>query len=520
MKDDLPIGWTRVSPDDVATTERYSLAIGPFGSNLKVSDYRADGVPLIFVRHVRSARFDNEGPFVSVDKAAELSAHAVRPGDILVTKMGEPPGDSTMYPLGRPPGIITADCIKWSVDSQVGLAQFFEYALHALDVKRQIAGITQGVAQRKISLERFRTLKVPCAPLHEQARIVEALDSFCSRLDAAVATLEAAQTKLKAYRASVLKAAVEGRLVPTEATLARAEKRDFEPADVLLRRILSDRRRRWEQAELAKLKAAGKSPKDDVWKAKYEEPKPPDTKELPELPEGWRWATVEQLTAEVFYGTSAKAAPEGEVPVLRMGNLADGELDLTRLKFLPRHHPEFPALLLQPSDILFNRTNSAELVGKTAVYKGRPAPCSFASYLICARPLAEVESQWLAHTLNSTYGRFWVSSVVVQQVGQANVNGSKLKAFAVPLPPAAEQSRLLAMIETHFSNVDAVTRTLAREVRRGRRLTQAILKWAFEGKLVDQDPNDEQANKLLERIRAERANEEMPKRIRRAGNAR
>ena len=129
----------------------------------------------------------------------------------------------------------------------------------------------------------------------EQQRVVEAIDSYLTRLDDAVASLERVQAKLKAYRASVLKAAVEGRLVPTEASLARAEKRDYEPAEVLLARILKERRRRWEEAELAKLKAAGKTPKDDKWKAKYQEPVAPDTSTLPELPEGWCWATVDQL---------------------------------------------------------------------------------------------------------------------------------------------------------------------------------------------------------------------------------
>ncbi len=100
----------------------------------------------------------------------------------------------------------------------------------------------------------------------------------------------------------MLKAAVEGRLVPTEAELARAEGRDYEPASVLLERILAERRRRWEEAELAKMKAKGKAPKDDRWKAKYKEPVEPDTSDLPELPEGWCWASQEQVSSLVTDG--------------------------------------------------------------------------------------------------------------------------------------------------------------------------------------------------------------------------
>ena len=128
-------------------------------------------------------------------------------------------------------------------------------------------------------------------PLAEQRRIVGASKLELTRLDAAVAALERVRANLKRYRASVLKAAVEGRLVPTEAELARKEGRDFEPASVLLDRILAERRRRWEESELARMKAAGKPPKDDRWKSKYKEPVAPDTSALPQLPDGWCWAT-------------------------------------------------------------------------------------------------------------------------------------------------------------------------------------------------------------------------------------
>lgn len=324
-----------------------------------------------------------------------------------------------------------------------------------------------------------------------------------TRLDSAVASLQKVQTKLKAYRASVLKAAVEGRLVPTEAEIARREGRDFEPGSVLLARILKERRRRWEEAELARMKKAGKTPKDDAWKTKYQEPEAPDTSKLPPLPEAWCWASVDQLSAEVFYGTSAKTSATGDIPVLRMGNIVDGQLDLADLKYLPATHDEFPALLLRDGDLLFNRTNSAELVGKTAVYRCQPPIASFASYLICVRLLNL--PTWISHVINSPYGRFWVSDVAVQQVGQANVNGTKLKALAIPLPPHAEQERLLGHIDELITNAEASSRITTRELLRIGRLRQSVLKWAFEGKLVDQDPNDEPAEELLARIRAERA---------------
>ena len=249
--------------------------------------------------------------------------------------------------------------------------------------------------------------------------------------------------------------------------------------------------------------AQDKALRGDGWKSRYREPASPSPRDLADLPEGWAWATVEQVSEVVQYGTSAKAStdPDG-VPVLRMGNIVDGRLSTDALKYLPAGHSEFPDLLLDAGDVLFNRTNSAELVGKTAVYRGVPSPCSFASYLIRVRLIDGYAPDSLAYYLNSSLGRAWVASVVAQQVGQANVNGSKLQALAVPVPPAVEQVRIVAEVERRLSLIDDLEAAVSANLKRANRLRQAILKRAFAGKLVPQDPADEPASALLGRIAA------------------
>lgn len=362
-------------------------------------------------------------------------------------------------------------------------------------VRREARGSMKGVAgQLRVPSGFLENIAFPLPPLPEQHRIVQEIETQLTRLDAAVAALERAQANLKRYRAAVLRAACEGRLVATESELARAAGREYEPADVLLVRILKERR------------------------AKRGEPPVPDASALPELPEGWVWATVDQVSLQVQYGTSAKTNEDGEgVPVLRMGNIVDGRLETGELKFLPPEHHEFPDLLLSHGDLLFNRTNSAELVGKSAVYKGQPAPCSFASYLIRVRPAAGFAPDFLAYYLNSSHGRAWIRSVVSQQVGQANVNGSKLRALRIPLPPGAEQRRIVAEMERRLSVIEELETSLDHCVKRADRLRQSILKRAFEGKLVPQDPNDEPASVLLERIRADRAARAQARTSRREG---
>jgi type I restriction enzyme S subunit len=276
------------------------------------------------------------------------------------------------------------------------------------------------------------------------------------------------QANLRRYRAAVLKAACEGKLVPTEAELARQQGRTYETGAQLLDRILTARRQKWSG------------------RGKYKEAAKPVTEDLPTLPEGWGWTTVEQLSTLVQYGSSAKTSEEDSagIPVLRMRNIEDGRLALDALKYLPKNHDEFPALLLQEGDILFNRTNSAELVGKTAVYSGSPQPCSFASYLIRVRLCNGCLPDYVAFYINSVFGRAWIAKVVSQQVGQANVNGTKLQALRVPLPPLAEQQRIIAEVERSLSVVEELEPAVNANLQRAARLRQSILQQAFEGKLV------------------------------------
>jgi len=201
---ELPHGWSLVTVDQVTACERYALAIGPFGSSLKVSDYRSYGVPLVFVRNIRASAFGpNDLRYVSREKAESLLPHQVSQGDLLITKMGNPPGDATIYPLTQP-GIVTADCIKMTPHPSID-ARYLLHAFATRDVARQINAITQGVAQRKVSLERFRKgVKIPLAPRVEQQRITAVVEEQFSRLDAGVAALERARQNLKRMRAAAL----------------------------------------------------------------------------------------------------------------------------------------------------------------------------------------------------------------------------------------------------------------------------------------------------------------------------
>lgn len=362
----------------------------------------------------------------------------------------------------------------------------------------------KGGAQPNISQSILRVWPIPMAPILEQHRIVESIDSYLSRLDAAEASLERVQTKLKAYRASVLKAAVEGRLVPTEAEIARREGRDYEPASVLLARILKERRRRWEEAELARMKKAGKTPKDDAWKKKYEEPEAPDTSKLPALPEGWCWASVEQLLVAPL--ANGKSVPDGMgLPVLRLTAIRNGCVDLTERKLGQWGSVDPSPFLVNRDDFLIVRGNgSLHLVGRGGRVSETAERVAFPDTLIRAH-LAGVQPALLPHLWDSPPIRGHIEKRARTTAGIYKVNQTDLEQTPIPLAPMAEQDRLAAEIERLTSVSSVSLAAVSLEIGRVGRLRQSVLKWAFEGKLVDQDPSDEPAEELLARIRAERA---------------
>ncbi len=231
---ELPEGWVWASVEQLSSHQPNALCIGPFGSNLKVEDYQDQGVPLIFVRNIRSKDFDGLSPrFVSEEKAENLSSHRVFPGDILITKMGEPPGDVCIYPHGRPVAVITADCIRFSV-SEFGVStEYLEWAMSSTVVTNQINKISKGVAQQKVTLANFKKVAIPIPPIEEQRAIAENVEMQLSREKAIEVSCQAELTRSAALRQSILKDACAGKLVPQDP--------NDEPASELLARIRAER---------------------------------------------------------------------------------------------------------------------------------------------------------------------------------------------------------------------------------------------------------------------------------------
>ncbi len=375
----------------------------------------------------------------------------------------------------------------------------------------------QGVVYPAIRPRDVRTHKLPIPPLPEQHRIVEAIESYLTRLDDAVASLERVQRNLERYRASVLKAAVEGRLVPTEAELAKQENRSYEPASELLERILFERKTRWIEDAAEKARAKGNA--DALLEAKkkaekkYKEPSLPDATDLPTLPEGWCWATVEQLASDKPrsiqsgpFGSSLLHSEFQEAGKLVIGidNVQDGFFAMgSNHRITERKFEELARFEARPEDVLVTVMGT---IGRCCVVPQDIEPAIITKHVYRVSPdHGLVCSEFLLMCLRAT------SSVRKQMFGQVRgqtrpgLNGAIIKALAIPLPRPNEQTRIVNEVESLLSRQGPLDGAIERGRSRSMRLRQSILKWAFEGKLVEQDPDDEPASALLERIKAQRS---------------
>jgi len=385
--------------------------------------------------------------------------------------------------------------------SDLAVPSYIYYFIHSN--YRYLNTNTKGVGIPHINPIVLAELKFPLPPSGEQTRIIIKLEELLADLDSGVAELKAAQKKLTQYRQSLLKTAVEGTLTQ--------EWRDSNPPKEsgaqLLERILVERRARWEAKQLAKFAQRGVTPPNN-WQKKYPEPIRPDITELPQLPEGWVWTSVDQLIFDSSYGTSVKCSYEGDgIPVLRIPNISRGSIDLHDIKFSTTKIAFDEKDFLTIGDVLIIRTNgSIGLVGRAAaVIDELPSQYYFASYLLRLRCTDNFSvHRWLLTTLSAHSGRKWLEARAASSAGQHNISLSTLLTMPIPLPPQEEQLHALNRLDEAYDSITQQEDAILLLVKQCAAQRQNILRTAFSGQLVPQDANDEHASVLLDRIRIQR----------------
>lgn len=369
---------------------------------------------------------------------------------------------------------------------------------------------TQTTNIRNLNFQSFLSRVIlPLPPRPEQVRIVGKVEELMAPLERIRERLGVARRSLRRFRQSMLASAYSGRLTEDW----RGAQTAGEPVEDLLARVFSERREEHEKRCLdaeAFDKRAPRRPRNlepSLWES-------PEPLEAPEVPEGWTLAALQDLIHRSQYGTSVKADGDAEtgVPMLRMGNIQDGKIELSDLKYIDPDKEDVSSYTVRRGDILFNRTNSPELVGKAAVYD-EDGPVVFASYLVrveCDERL--VDSRYVCGWINSPWGRFWARTVRTDCVSQSNINASKLLALPVPVPPLAEQREIVHRIEENLKLAAGVEKRIAKVAEWLEALLRTILTRALRGELVPTEAETARSEKrdyepavdLLDRIRAER----------------
>jgi type I restriction enzyme, S subunit len=351
-----------------------------------------------------------------------------------------------------------------------------------------------------IGLSKIRNLPIPVAPLGEQHRIWRKVEQLFGEIETGEQELRNAREGLETYRRAVLMAAVTGELTKDW----RKKDTQNEDGTDLLAHILKERHAAWIRAEITRMKARGTSPKNDAWRTKYPSVAEPNLEALHELPPGWVWASLDQLSYDSSYGTSVKCTPSAHgQAVLRIPNVRANRISLDDIKYATDALELSADDLLSPGDLLIIRTNGSEnLIGQGAVvHEPLAQPAYFASYLIRFRLVpVPILWQWISYIWPSGVIRRQIKQVAATSAGQYNVSQSNLIKFVLPLPGIEEMSRILSIVTVAMDV--AQDSDLAGFQQTSDTLRQAILAAAFAGKLVPRDPNDEPAAELLDRLRA------------------
>lgn len=398
--------------------------------------------------------------------------------------------------------------------------KFLFYRLLSHDFVKYASQNASGVELPRVSYKNIAKFPIILPPLPEQHRIVAKIEELFTQLDAGVAALTTALAQLEYYRKSILKAAVEGCL--TEEW--RRSHGTTESANALLNSVLKRKYDSWQRDQFNKFIKKGIRPKDERWKLKYQSPQSPEIVNYPDLPKGWTWVSWDQIG----YSQNGRSFPSKEyqsngIKLLRPGNLyKNGSVSWNEdnTRYLPEiYAKESPEYIIKSNEIVMNLTAQSlkdEFLGRVCL-TSEGEYCLLNQRIARLTPL-DVSKRYLFWLFKSNIFRTFVNGLNTGSLIQ-HMFTSQLKEFILPLPPLAEQHAIVNEIERRFTIIDETEKTIQQSLAQAERLRQSILKRAFEGKLVPQDPRDEPASLLLERIKKEKAAAKTQKKTTRSGKS-
>jgi len=423
------------------------------GGTPKRTDTRYYGgdIPWLIIGDLNDGVVTDSETTITEKGLKESSAKWVEPGSVLLAMYGS---IGKLGIAGR--RLTTNQAIAFTRPDPVDAKYLFYYLMCT---RGDLASLGKGATQKNISQTVIKAFPFVLAPPGQQKRIIAEIEKQFSRLDEAVANLKRVKANLKRYKAAVLKAAVEGRLVETETSIARREGRSYETGEQLLQRILESRRSQWKG------------------KGKYKEPAAPDTTDLPELPEGWVWVSVQQI-AKVQLGKmldKQKHRAGKELIYLRNINVRWGSVDTSNLLTMFFKDTEITRYGLEAGDVLVCEGGEP---GRASIWNGQIPGMMYQKALHRVRFLAGYEQKLLVFHLEylAKSGRLerWYTGSTIK-----HFTGESFAQLTIPLPPYDEQWRVVSEIEERLSNMEILESQVDANIVRAERLRQSLLGGVF-----------------------------------------
>lgn len=493
----LPEGWAWTTLKEIVN----SITYGHTAS----ASYEPVGPRFLRITDIQNGRVDWDSvPFCECD---DMEKYALKNGDIVIARTGATTGKNFLIGDLSEQSVFASYLIRLETLEDLS-AEFLSNFMQTPHYWQQITTVSKGSTQPGANASILSKLAIPVAPKAEQSRIVSAIESLQERSSRARELLSEVGPLIGQLRQSVLRSAFSGRLTSDW----REQNPTTEPASELLLRIRTERRERWEAEQLEKYEAKGKQPPQN-WQDKYKEPEPVDESELPELPDGWCWCHLGMLGADPM--TPVQTGPFGAqlhtdefvddgVPVIAVGNLTGVGFTKKKLYFVTDEKAQqLSRYDVQAGDLLFARSGAT--LGKVCVAPDFVEDWRMTGHILRARLNPELILPEIA--VYALWGDPTVKSMVtkgIRGMTRPGYNTTLLKAIPLPVAPIEEQRQMLAVIEEAFDGMESVSSLRVSMESSLTQLDQSILAKAFRGELVPQDPRDEPASVLLDRIKSER----------------
>lgn len=449
---ELPTGWVRATLGELGVEVQPGFASGK---------HNRDGEGIL---HLRPMNITRNGVMDTLDAryVVDESDRRVELGDVLFNNTNSP------ALVGKTAWVDSAEPLAFSnhmtrLRGPEGLdGRFLAAQLHHMWATGYFKSILNNhVNQASVSRKALLDTAIVVPPLAEQHRIVAKLDDQLAHVEAGEAAVWAALTASEVLRNQITGDGACGGLDGVERLAAPLESADVDDGD------------------------------------------------LPDLPNGWRWARLGNI-ADVVGGVTKDSKKQSdpayvEVPYLRVANVQRGQIVLDRVEKIRVSAKKAESLRLEVGDVLLNEGGDRDKLGRGWVWEGQIENCIHQNHVFRARVTGDVLDPRLLAWHTNAFGKNWCERNGKQTVNLASISLRRIKLLPVPVPPKSVQADLVKSIESRLAEAETAQQAAQGVYEQGTNLRKALLHAAFAGALVPQDPDDEPASVVLDRIRAQRA---------------